>query len=539
MSFPRVAYLLQHLLESSSRRQPEAAAVVDGPRFLTYGDLEARSNQVAHLLAALGVGPGHRVGLFLDKSIEAVVGLFGVLKAGGAYVPLDPAAPPARLGYIARDCGLRWLLTGWEKASTWAPIVGSGAPTECFVVLNEPDDGLPGAVALPDGARLVEPSAIDAQPTSPRPTTTIDQDLAYVLYTSGSTGRPKGVMLSHLNALTFVNWAVQRFDLTSDDRLSSHAPLHFDLSVFDVFAAAAAGAAVVLVPARTSTFPREVARFIEDYAITVWYSVPSVLSMLSLRGGLRDGSLPSVRAVLFAGEVFPTQYLRRLMGQLPHARFHNLYGPTETNVCTHYEVRELADDNQPIPIGRAIANVDVYAATEDGRAAEPGEVGELCVRGSTVMSGYWGDEERSRQVLVSAPPATGVAGPPPYRTGDLVRLGDDGDFRFLGRRDTQLKCRGYRIEPGDVEAAVHAHPTVVECAVVGVPDPLVGNRLWAFLSVREGVEVAELRKFTAEQLPGYMVPEVFEVCDSLPRTSTGKIDRQALRRRAQEERHED
>jgi amino acid adenylation domain-containing protein len=489
---------LDDLVAAAAATRPDHPAVVDGDRVLTYGELEQRSAALAAQLVALGVAPGDRVGLYLDKSAEALVGIYGVLRAGAAYVPLDPDAPPARLAVVARDCGLRVLLTAARKAEHWDEIAGASADVRAVVVLGDAGRDLPPTA----GGAPVQVAAVAA-----------------VAATSA---------VGHRNALAFVDWAVAELGVTPDDRLSSHAPLHFDLSIFDVFAAARAGATLVLVPASASVFPVVLARFIAENAISVWYSVPSILTALALRGGLRAGDLPLLRTVLFAGEVFPTKYLRQLMEQLPRARFYNLYGPTETNVCTFYPVTPLPpDQEEPIPIGRPIAGVDVFIATEAGTEAGPGEVGELLVQGPTVTQGYWNDPARTAAVLGPLPTAD-AQGPPAYRTGDLVRRRADGELLFVGRRDAQIKSRGYRIELGDIEAAINAHPAVIECAVVPVPDDLVTNRIKAFVAARSDLRDTDLLKFCADRIPRYMVPETFEFRESLAKTSTGKIDRQQL-----------
>jgi amino acid adenylation domain-containing protein len=515
-------YLVHQLLESSADAHPGRTAVVDRDRSLTYGELEAQANRVARLLLDLGVERGDRVGLYLDKSLQAVVGAYGAMKAGAAYVPLDPAAPVARLGYIAANSGIGVLLTGGERQDRWAALVRAGAPLTAMVVLNQ-EEPAPG----PDAVTAVGTREIDARDSRPPGIRIIDRDLAYILYTSGSTGEPKGVMLTHRNAMTFVDWAAALVGVEPEDRLSSHAPLHFDLSVFDLYAAAWGGASVALVPPEASVLPRELARFVDQAGITVWYSVPSILTALTVRGGLEPGGLPRLRTVVFAGEVFPTKFLRRLMALLPHATFYNWYGPTETNVCTWFRVPELPEEmTEPIPIGRAIDNVEVFAVTEDGRRAAAGEVGELYVRGAGVTPGYWGDAERTAGALVPGP--VGHATERVYRTGDLVQELADGNYRFLGRRDAQIKSRGYRIELGEIEAAILAHPGVMECAVVAVPDEEVTNRIRAHVVAAEGLTETDLSNHCRARLPKYMIPEIFDFADALPKTSTGKVDRQAL-----------
>ncbi len=516
--------LIHQLVEAQAELRPDAPAVVDGERTASYGELEAASNRLARALLELGLTAGARVALYLEKSLESVIAIYAILKAGAAYVPLDPLAPPSRLAYIAANAGARVLVTGTGKQASWEELLAGAPGIESLVVTD--------GAGEPGGVRTVNAADLETFDGGRVPARAIDQDLAYILYTSGSTGTPKGVMLTHRNCLAFVEWATREFAVTSADRLSSHAPLHFDLSTFDLYAAACAGAPVVLVPAGVSVFPGQVRRFIDEAGITVWYSVPSILAMLVLRGGLKAGDLPHLRTVLFAGEVFPTVHLRKLRAILPHARLANLFGPTETNVCTWYEVHTLPDgDDETIPIGVPIDNVEAFALTEDGRRATRGEVGELYVRGATVMQGYLGDPEKTAARLVTTT-VSDVLAQPAYRTGDLVRQDETGAYRFLGRSDDQIKSRGYRIELGDVESALYAHPDVVECAVVAVPDELVTNRLKAFVTARTELTGGELTSFCAERIPQYMIPEQFVFPDALPRTSTGKVDRRALLERA-------
>ncbi len=517
-----MSYLLHQLLSESAARRPEAEAVRLLDQAMTYGELESRSNQLARLFVELGVASGDRVGIYLRKSPAVIVCLFGILKAGACYVPIDVGAPALRVVEIAAQCKFRVLMTNASLQGGWQASLAETCP-ETRILLVEDADGSP---ERPFFERL------DAYSPDPFAVPTIGNDLAYILFTSGSTGQPKGVMLSHLNGLTFVNWAASTFAIGPQDRLSNHAPLNFDLSIFDIFVAIKAGAAISLVPERLSIYPLQLADFIEAQGITVWYSVPMVLTLLQARGKLAERHLGALRWILFAGEVFPTKHLRALMEKLPRPRYANLYGPTETNVCAYYEVAPFSPEvTKAIPIGRACANTELIAIDAAGRRLSgPGKEGLLYVRGTTVMQGYYGQPENTEAAFSPNPFAVGRK-EQLYCTGDWVALDEQGNYLFIGRKDDMIKTRGYRVELGEIEAVMVAHPAVDEAVALAIPDEAVGNMIQAVVTVAEtdSLEVGELKRHCAERLPSYMVPEKIEFCAVLPRTPNGKIDRQRIR----------
>ncbi len=340
-----------------------------------------------------------------------------------------------------------------------------------------------------------------------------EDELAYILYTSGSTGTPKGVCISHRNALAFVEWAYAELAPTDEDRFANHAPLHFDLSVLDLYVAFLAGACVCLIPETISFIPARLVELVRAERITIWYSVPSAL-MLMERAGLLEDPPQALRAVLFAGEPFPIEPLRHLRGALPRARLLNLYGPTETNVCTWYEVGEIDEDaERPVPIGKACSGDKVWIEDRDGFPVPVGGRGELVVEGPTVMLGYWG-ARRQRG---------------PYRTGDIAERISPEEYRYVGRRDAMVKVRGHRVELGEVEAALVAHEEIREAAVVVLGTGL-DSRLVAAVVARADTALGllEIKRWCAERLPRYMIVHELRVLAELPRSRNGKLDRRAL-----------
>ena len=528
-----MAYLLQRLLTEAAARVPGRPAVASGGCVLSYQELDRLSNKVARALLRLGVAPGDRVAILAPKSAAAVVGLYGALKAGACYVPLDPKAPAERLCHIVVDSGAAVIVADEARAARAAALAGALPRPPAVVTVSaaghaEREEA--AAVAVQGGV-IVPWAAVAGESAEPVPgERAIETDLAYILYTSGSTGTPKGVMISHRNSLTFVDWAAAAAGLTEQDRVCSPAPLHFDLSVFDVFATCRARACLRVLPEGAATFPVSIVRWLEAEQVSVWYSVPSVLTLLACYGGLQQADLPDLRMVIFAGEVFPPKHLARLITALPHVRYLNWYGPTETNVCTAFEVPAGWADSKPVPIGTACANTEVFAVTSEGRpVSEPGEEGELYVRGPSLMRGYWAQPAKTSQVLV-AHPLRAESGELVYRTGDLVTLQPDGNYAYLGRRDSMVKIRGYRVELGEVEATLYRHPAIRDAAVLPVPDELLGARLRAVITTDSATTLTreDVLEHCRRWLPGYMVPDIVEIRDDMPRTSTGKVDRAGL-----------
>lgn len=523
-----MSYLLWHQFKETAERYPLRPAVICHGKTMLYQELDEQSTQLGNFLTDRGIGPGCRVGFHLHKSLESVVTMLGVLKAGAAYVPIDPNAPAKRIAFILDNCGVSGLITTRHKWELLQDEFQEIQSLHTILLAGEDHVGISSF-----GSALVYPwcilSQFGGEYISAPPA--IEIDPAYLLYTSGSTGNPKGVILSHRNALTFVDWGADTFKVYAEDRLANHAPLHFDLSVFDIFVAFKTGACVVLVPDDIAPFAMELAKWIDAQRISIWYSVPSALVRLLLHGQIERFPYSALRIVLFAGEVFPIKYLRELTNKMQRVDFYNLYGPTETNVCTYYKVPPLLrDQNEDIPIGMPCSNAEVFVLDEQGQVVLPGKTGELLVRGPSVMLGYWGLPDETERALVPHPLKPGYQ-ERMYRTGDYVRLREDGNYIFCGRKDTMVKSRGYRIELGEIEHVLNQHVCIREAIVLALPDEEIGACIMSVVvPYQDGtLQKEDLEVFCRARLPKYMVPKDFIFTADLPRTSTGKIDRVALR----------
>ncbi|MGH2962022.1 MAG: amino acid adenylation domain-containing protein [Solirubrobacterales bacterium] len=516
--------LLHEYAASSAARTPDATAVALGEERLSYGRLVSESRRLARVLRAAGVEPGDRVALMVPKSPAAVVGMHAVLEASAAYVPVDHASPPPRAVLVIGSAEPRAVLAARPAAGLLDALADEDTLDEVPVVSVDPEwsggDRLAADFGPPDWTGLAgDPLGGERSP----------EQLGHILFTSGSTGVPKGVQITHVMASAFVDWAVEHFGTAPGERISGHPPLHFDLSTFDIFASLKAGAELHLVPAEANMLPGALADFIRAGALHQWFSVPSTLAFMVRSGVIEQDDFPTLKRVLFCGEAMPTPVLAEWMRRVPHARYTNLYGPTETTIASsYYEVPTVPEDEtQPVPIGTPCPGEELLVLDEEGRPRPPGEVGEIFIAGAGLSPGYWRDDGRTEAAFVSDRRGSGRM----YRTGDLGWVGEDGLFMYAGRTDSQIKHRGYRIELGEVEAALNALGELRECAVVAVETQGFEATAicCAYVPGESEVSSPRIRASLARLLPAYMLPTRWLPLDALPKNANGKIDRRGLR----------
>ena len=527
--------LLQQLVTGQAERHPEQTAIVYRQERLSYGELEKTSNRLAHLLKEAGCKRGDRVGFLIPKTPAAIITILGILKADCVYVPLDTSSPAPRLEKIIDACAPRFVVAGGAVTPLLDELMADKSRRDGTAI------GWMGEGRIEGNNFRARFSREDLGSYSSEPLdyqNTVN-DAAHILFTSGSTGVPKGVIITHSNVIHFITWAVNYFGAKPSDRISSHPPLHFDLSTFDIYGTLGSGAQLHIVPTELNLLPQKLAEFIRDSELTQWFSVPSVLNFMAKADVVKQDDFPALERLLWCGEVFPTPPLIYWMRRLPRVKFTNLYGPTEATIASSYfTVPQCPDDERAeIPIGAPCGGEGLLALDDELKPVPAGAVGDLYISGVGLSPGYWHDPEKTDAVFIkrtdSSDPNDRI-----YKTGDLAKVGEDGLFYYIGRADSQIKSRGYRIELGEIETALNALNLTEECAIVAInTGGFEGVSICCAFAPLKDVDAppARLRTEMSKVLPNYMMPARWMRFDFLPKNANGKIDRRALRERFQQD----
>jgi amino acid adenylation domain-containing protein len=508
---------LHDYLAHSARRLPDKVALVCAKQRLTYRELDARANALAHTLAANGVERGDRVMVFADNTVETVVSFWAALKANAVVTIVNPLTKSEKLEYLIKDCRPAALITDAHLKAAWFGPAQS--PHLKCVIASGRLDGTEagGRAALPWNDALAQGNP-DASP----PRRGIDIDLAAIVYTSGSTGEPKGVMLTHRNMLTAATSISSYLEIREDEVIINVLPLAFDYGLYQMIMAFRQGARLVLE--RSFAFPAQVVKLMAEEGVTGLPGVPTVFAILSEMKTLAQHDLSRLRYVTNTTAALPAKHVLALKGMFPGARIYSMYGLTECKRCTWLPPADL--DRKPGSVGIPIPNTEMWIVDDLGRKVPSNTVGQLVIRGATVMKGYWEKPEATAKRLKPGP----LPGEQVLHTGDYCRMDEDGYLYFVGRADDIFKSGGEKVAPKEIEAVLYDIPGVREAAVIGVPDDILGHAVKACIVLETGIELSEreVKRRCQEKLESYFVPKHIQFVPELPRTDTGKIRKAAL-----------
>jgi amino acid adenylation domain-containing protein len=516
----RATPLLHDYLADSARCLPDKVALVCMGQRLSFAELEARSNALAHALVRRGVERGDRVVVFADNTVETVVSFWAVLKANAVVSIVNPLTKADKLQYLLNDCRAKVLITDAHIASIFVPATQNAPHLVSTIVSGSYAEGalrgVPGVVSFADA--LAAESSSAAPPRS-----NIDIDLAAIIYTSGSTGDPKGVMLTHRNMLTAATSIATYLELVEADVVLGVLPLAFDYGLYQLIMSTRVGARLVLE--RSFTYPAQVLNQVVAEKVSVFPGVPTIFTILSGLKTLSTYDLSAIRAVTNTAAALQLRHIESLREIFPQARIFSMYGLTECKRCTYLPPEELA--RRPLSVGIAIPNTELWLVDENDVKLGPNQVGQLVIRGATVMKGYWEKPEETAKKLRPGP----LPGEFVLYTGDYCRLDDEGFLYFVSRMDDIIKSRGEKVSPAEVERAIHQIPGVLETAVVGVPDDILGEAVKAFVVAQEGVTLTakSVQLECQKRLESFMVPKFVEVVPELPKGMTGKIQKTNLK----------
>lgn len=520
--------LLHDFFERSAQHRPEHTALVSDGQRHSFGGLLQRSQQLASALQALGLQRGDRVALFMDNRVEMAVAVWAVLQAGGAFMPINPLTKADKLAYMLNDARAHVLITQDNLRGVWHAALAQNTSVDVAWVCGlQAGDG--HGVGSNDRERALPAFTPDAAlDKAPRLTDVglIDQDLAAIIYTSGSTGDPKGVMLSHLNMVSACTSVSTYLGLRADDTVLCALPLAFDYGLYQLLMCARVGATLVLE--RSFTFPVKVLEVMVRERITVFPGVPTMFSMLMSLQSLPSFDLGHLRMITNTAAALSEAHIQRLRALFPQATLFSMYGLTECKRVTYLPPDQL--DARPTSVGRGMPNEEVWLVDDAGQRLPNGSTGELVVRGSNVMLGYWDKPEATAQRLKPGPAIGGQVGAPVLHTGDLFRTDAEGYLYFVARKDDIIKSRGEKVSPKEVENALYAIEGVFEAAVIGVPDELLGQAVKAFVVCQPGVTLTEREviRQCLSRLESFMAPKHVEFVEALPKTDTGKVKKTGL-----------
>lgn len=511
--------LLQDYLLQSARELSEKIALVCMKQRITYAELDARSNALAHSLVAAGVERGDRVVIFADNTVETVISFWAVLKANAVVSIVNPLTKSDKLSYLLEDCRPTAIITDAHIHFVFAEPVRACSHLKCVIVSGAIDDAK--LAGLPHAQRWADAIA-NGRRAAPPARTCIDIDLAAIIYTSGSTGDPKGVMLTHRNMLTAATSIASYLELQEDEVILGMLPLAFDYGLYQMLMAFRTGARLVLE--RSFTFPAQILNLMVDEGVTGFPGVPTIFSILAELKSLKDYDLGKIRYVTNTAAALPVKHIMMLRDIFPAARIYSMYGLTECKRCTYLPPKDI--DRKPASVGIAIPNTEMWIVDEGGNKVGPNTVGQLVIRGATVMKSYWEKPESTAKKLKPGP----LPGEQVLYTGDYCKMDEEGYLYFVGRMDDIIKSRGEKVAPKEVENILMNILGVKEAAVIGVPDEILGQAVKAFVVLEEGVTLTEkqLQNECQSRLENFMVPKYIVMAPSLPKTDTGKIKKTGL-----------
>lgn len=520
--------LVNHVLEHSAQRLPHKTALVFEDTRLSYAQIDAMANQIAHGLIAGGVRRGDRVMIFLDNSVEAVVAIFGALKASAVFCVINPTTKTDKLAFTIRNARPSALITHAAKLKVAAPAAYDSTVRYMMVVGGNTSGSDPIGIAVAGWKDV-----LTTQPTTQPSTYSISIDLATIIYTSGSTGNPKGVMCAHNNMIAAATSIIQYLEHVETDVILNVLPLAFDYGLYQLLMTFEVGATLVLE--RGFAFPYKAIALMQREGVTGLPGVPTVFSLLLGLKDLAKHPLPRLRYVSNTAAALPVSHILELRNAFPHAKLFSMYGLTECKRVAYLPPEEL--DRRPGSVGKAIPDTEVFVVDEQDQPVGPDVIGELVVRGPHVMRGYWEAPEETAKRYRPIMSSNGLPAETWLYSGDLFRTDADGFLYFVGRKDDIIKSRGEKVAPKEIEHVVYAIDGVQDVAVVGVPDPILGQAIKVFVAPRLGHVLDEraIRDHCKRHLEDFMQPKYIEIRQELPKGGTGKIDKKALMAEAEPE----